>query len=76
MGGVLWGLRKTRCPLRLGVMQQMWDGLQGHGRLCGPSVFGTTLGAPRCLGFPSLAPGNLGSEPHIPAGSSPLSTVT
>lgn len=33
-------------------------------------------GALGWLGFPSLAPGNLGSEPRIPVGSSPLSTVT
>lgn len=24
---ILWGLRKTRGSLELGVMQQMWDGL-------------------------------------------------
>lgn len=36
----------------------------------------TTLGAPEWLGFPSLAPESLGSEPGIPAGSSPLSAVT
>lgn len=40
------------------------------------SVFGAALGVPGWLGFPSLAPESLGSEPRIPAGSSPLSAVT
>lgn len=39
-------------------------------------TLGTALVAPRRLGFPSRALENLGSEPRIPVGSSPLSVVT